>query len=160
MESTTGNLPKSSKFLPGRVLRKARPRAQDLQYVTDASNVGLSSGSVSTADRGHRESMADDDEMLDPDCTSCRLVLNGFDKLLWKQARQAGEVNLNPKRWGKTAILCIACRMQYQRHHLRCTQCFYVPVIAEEMLGRPGAPKAGGTCSRCRAGTWLQEKDC
>lgn len=136
-ESTKANLPKSSKFLPGRVLRKGR--VKDFEEPSE---------DISTKE---------DLEMYDPDCTSCRLVLNSFDKLMWKQVQQAGEVQLNPKRWGKTAILCTACRSQFQRHHLRCTQCYYVPVIAEDMVGQPGAPKAGGTCSRCKAGTWLRE---
>ncbi|KAF9963688.1 hypothetical protein BGZ65_001074 [Modicella reniformis] len=137
-ESANANLPKSSKFLPGRVLRKGRTKESD-------------------HDSSEHTTSGEDLDLYDLDCTSCRLALDSFDKLLWKQAQQAGEVHLNPKRWGKTAILCIACRVQFQRHHLRCTQCFYVPVIAEDVVGRSGAPKAGGTCSRCKAGTWLRE---
>ncbi|KAG0246685.1 hypothetical protein BGX31_010554 [Mortierella sp. GBA43] len=136
-ETTKANLPKSSKFLPGRVLRKGRIKDSD--------------------DPSENATSGEDLEMYDPDCTSCRLVLNAFDKVKWKQVQQAGDVQLNPKRWGKTAILCVACCSQFQKHHLRCTQCFYVPVIPEDVAGKTGAPKAGGTCVRCKAGTWLRE---
>ncbi|KAF9915365.1 hypothetical protein BX616_006316 [Lobosporangium transversale] len=62
IEST--NLPKSSKSLPGRVLRRTK---------ADAS-----------ADEGS----------VDPDCTSCRLELSAEDKALWKSAVDAGEIRL------------------------------------------------------------------
>ncbi|KAF8976794.1 hypothetical protein BGZ46_007959 [Entomortierella lignicola] len=58
------NLPKSSKSLPGRVLRRTK---------ADGSTV---KGSV------------------DPDCTSCRLELSADDKILWKGAQESGEIQL------------------------------------------------------------------
>ncbi|KAF9349091.1 hypothetical protein BGX26_012572 [Mortierella sp. AD094] len=58
------NLPKSSKSLPGRVLRRTK---------ADGSAV---EGSV------------------DPDCTSCRLELSTEDKSLWKAAQESGEIQL------------------------------------------------------------------
>ncbi|KAF9998540.1 hypothetical protein BGZ79_007784 [Entomortierella chlamydospora] len=58
------NLPKSSKSLPGRVLRRTK---------ADGSAV---EGSV------------------DPDCTSCRLELSTEDKSLWKTAQESGEIQL------------------------------------------------------------------
>ncbi|KAG0210211.1 hypothetical protein BGX28_009516 [Mortierella sp. GBA30] len=122
------NLPKSSKTLPGRVLRRV---------VMDHDREGRS---------------VDVEPLFDPDCTSCRLELTEKDKESWKKARQNGEIQLNPRTWSKTASLCTECRTQYQSHHLRCTQCFFVPVA-----GRAAAPKPGGTCIRCRAGTWLKE---
>ncbi|KAF9898922.1 hypothetical protein BX616_003453 [Lobosporangium transversale] len=157
------NLPKSSKFLPGRVLRTARTKAVDPLYIADSSSVAgplstVEARSGTGADRGVARGN-DFMETLDPDCTSCRLVVNELDRASWKQARQAGEIHLNLKRWGKGAILCNRCRPEYQKHHLRCTQCFYVPVITDGLIGRPGAPKAGGTCTRCKAGTWFHEID-
>ncbi|KAI1317733.1 hypothetical protein EDD11_007907 [Mortierella claussenii] len=117
IEST--NLPKSSKSLPGRVLRRTKADGATEQ------------GSV------------------DPDCTSCRLELSAEDKALWKLAQESGEIRL-PKTWGTHAILCTTCRLQYLKHHYRCTACFYVPV-KEEMTA------SGSSCSRCKAGTWLME---
>ncbi|KAF8929445.1 hypothetical protein BGZ58_008935 [Dissophora ornata] len=174
VDASKGNLPKSSKFLPGRVLRTTRAKPHDPLYPTDMATGVLGPGMPASvhgvAEWDHRPKDQNatgedlDVELLDPDCTSCRLALNGFDKQSWKRAREAGEVYLNPKRWGKTAILCIACRLQYQKHHLRCTQCFYVPVTAPDeghavasRVGSGPGPKAGGTCSRCKAGTWLRE---
>ncbi|KAF8949167.1 hypothetical protein BGZ47_009841 [Haplosporangium gracile] len=100
VEST--NLPRSSKSLPGRVLRRA---------------AGGGSGSGSTGGE-------------DPDCTSCRLELSAAEKDAWKLAQEKGEIRL-PKTWGTHAILCVACRNQYLGHHSRCTACFYVPVEEE-----------------------------
>ncbi|KAG0378986.1 hypothetical protein BGX24_002075 [Mortierella sp. AD032] len=99
VEST--NLPRSSKSLPGRVLRRAA-----------AGGSGGASGGE------------------DPDCTSCRLELSPAEKDAWKLAQQKGEIRL-PKTWGTHAILCVACRNQYLGHHSRCTACFYVPVEEE-----------------------------
>ncbi|KAI1318378.1 hypothetical protein EDD11_006716 [Mortierella claussenii] len=168
--SSNSNLPASSKYLPGRVLRKARTKTQDPLYVTDSqvSSSGPGSGAgqhESKSVEGERRAAEGSEEVLDPDCTSCRLAVSELDRALWKQARQAGEIQLNPKRWGKSTILCNRCRTEYQKHHLRCTQCFYVPAVVEgekeAMLGRPGLsrPKAGGTCTRCKAGTWFQEAE-
>ncbi|KAF9355393.1 hypothetical protein BGX34_010499 [Mortierella sp. NVP85] len=56
------NLPKSSKSLPGRVLRRSR---------TDGST---------------------DEGSVDPDCTSCRLELSTDDRALWKAAYEQGEI--------------------------------------------------------------------
>ncbi|KAK3825474.1 MAG: hypothetical protein J3Q66DRAFT_384668 [Benniella sp.] len=56
------NLPKSSKSLPGRVLRRSR---------TDGST---------------------DEGSVDPDCTSCRLELSTDDRALWKAACEQGEI--------------------------------------------------------------------
>ncbi|KAF9137981.1 hypothetical protein BG015_002537 [Linnemannia schmuckeri] len=100
VEST--NLPRSSKSLPGRVLRRAAAGG---------------SGSGSTGGE-------------DPDCTSCRLELSAAEKDAWKLAQEKGEIRL-PKTWGTHAILCVACRNQYLGHHSRCTACFYVPVEEE-----------------------------
>lgn len=100
VEST--NLPRSSKSLPGRVLRRAAAGG---------------SGSGSTGGE-------------DPDCTSCRLELSAAEKDAWKLAQEKGEIRL-PKTWGAHAILCVACRNQYLGHHSRCTACFYVPVEEE-----------------------------
>ncbi|KAG0293844.1 hypothetical protein BGZ96_002228 [Linnemannia gamsii] len=100
VEST--NLPRSSKSLPGRVLRRAAAGG---------------SGSGSTGGE-------------DPDCTSCRLELSAAEKDAWKVAQEKGEIRL-PKTWGTHAILCVACRNQYLGHHSRCTACFYVPVEEE-----------------------------
>ncbi|KAF9550109.1 hypothetical protein EC957_001595 [Mortierella hygrophila] len=100
VEST--NLPRSSKSLPGRVLRRAAAGG---------------SGSGSTGGE-------------DPDCTSCRLELSVAEKDAWKLAQEKGEIRL-PKTWGTHAILCVACRNQYLGHHSRCTACFYVPVEEE-----------------------------
>ncbi|KAF9105806.1 hypothetical protein BGX27_009427 [Mortierella sp. AM989] len=157
-ESSAANLPKSSKFLPGRVLRKTRTKAQDPLYAAGQPMNAPAPTSGSTVDHHLKESVKNLD-MLDPDCTSCRLVLSSPERLLWKQAVEAGKVHLNPRTWSKTAILCNACRFQYQKHHLRCTQCFYVPVITDDMMSRPGTLKAGGTCSRCKAGTWHRDSD-
>ncbi|KAF9127972.1 hypothetical protein BGW39_005448 [Mortierella sp. 14UC] len=99
VEST--NLPRSSKSLPGRVLRRA------------------AAGGSGGANGGE-----------DPDCTSCRLELSSAEKDAWKLAQQKGEIRL-PKTWGAHAILCVACRNQYLGHHSRCTACFYVPVEEE-----------------------------
>ncbi|KAF9909536.1 hypothetical protein EC991_008361 [Linnemannia zychae] len=99
VEST--NLPRSSKSLPGRVLRRA------------------AAGGSGGANGGE-----------DPDCTSCRLELSSAEKDAWKLAQQKGEIRL-PKTWGTHAILCVACRNQYLGHHSRCTACFYVPVEEE-----------------------------
>ncbi|KAF9928255.1 hypothetical protein FBU30_002522 [Linnemannia zychae] len=99
VEST--NLPRSSKSLPGRVLRRAGV----------SGGVGGSGGE-------------------DPDCTSCRLELSAAEKDAWKLAQESGEIRL-PKTWGTHAILCVACRNQYLGHHSRCTACFYVPVEEE-----------------------------
>ncbi|KAF9963672.1 hypothetical protein BGZ65_001365 [Modicella reniformis] len=56
------NLPKSSKSLPGRVLRRSRGDG----FAEDGS--------------------------VDPDCTSCRLELSADDKALWKVAYELGEI--------------------------------------------------------------------
>ncbi|KAI8596516.1 hypothetical protein EDD21DRAFT_419596 [Dissophora ornata] len=58
------NLPKSSKSLPGRVLRRNR---------TDASA---------------------EDGSADLDCASCRLELSPEDKTLWRAAQESGEIRL------------------------------------------------------------------
>lgn len=58
------NLPKSSKSLPGRVLRR---------YRTDGST---------------------DEGGVDPDCTSCRLELSSEDKAVWKAACERREISL------------------------------------------------------------------
>ncbi|KAF9358922.1 hypothetical protein BGX26_000626 [Mortierella sp. AD094] len=167
VQSSAANLPKSSKYLPGRVLRKTRSKMQDHFYVTGQTTTSSTNGTTTTtttvANAGsieqHSHDAVEDIDLLDPDCTSCRLVLNSFDRLLWKQAREAGKVHLNRRTWSKTAILCIACRLQYQKHHLRCTQCFYVPVLTDDMMMGRGGLKAGGTCSRCKAGTWHRDSD-
>ncbi|KAG0000145.1 hypothetical protein BGZ79_006253, partial [Entomortierella chlamydospora] len=169
VESSAANLPKSSKFLPGRVLRKTRAKMQDHLYATSQATTSSSNGTTPTpttttvANAGSIEQCShdavEDIDLLDPDCTSCRLVLNSFDRLLWKQAREAGKMHLNRRTWSKTAILCIACRLQYQKHHLRCTQCFYVPVLTDDMMTSRSGLKAGGTCSRCKAGTWHRDSD-
>ncbi|CAO3571119.1 unnamed protein product [Mortierella alpina] len=127
VRSAGSNLPKSSRVLPGRVLRR----------VADHDREGRS---------------ADSEPLLDPDCTSCRLELTAKDKAAWKQAIQDGDIHLNRRTWSKTAILCNVCRVQYQEHHLRCTQCFFVPVASAVKTLKPG-----GTCIRCKAGTWLME---
>ncbi|KAG0299218.1 hypothetical protein BGZ98_010250, partial [Dissophora globulifera] len=176
--TTSGNLPKSSKYLPGRILRTARTPIHDPMYVMDGvASPGLGSSSLASgvppnkmgvksvskdrqgavaAGQGRRGDAAAprvNVESLDPDCGSCRMAVTSLDKALWQEACESGAIQLNPKRWGKTAILCVACREQYQKHQLRCTQCFYVPV-----LGTGGSlPKAGGRCCRCKAGTWLLE---
>ncbi|KAF9402836.1 hypothetical protein BGX21_008456 [Mortierella sp. AD011] len=169
VESSAANLPKSSKFLPGRVLRKTRAKMQDPLYAASQATTSSSGGATpvptttTAANAGSIEQSShdavEDIDLLDPDCTSCRLVLNNFDRLLWKQAREAGKVHLNRRTWSKTAILCIACRLQYQKHHLRCTQCFYVPVLTDDMMTSRSGLKAGGTCSRCKAGTWHRDSD-
>ncbi|KAF9925509.1 hypothetical protein FBU30_004728 [Linnemannia zychae] len=149
------NIPKSSKLLPGRVLRK--PRAK-LNY--DGSDHEAST------DQTRRSSLAGAGEAIyDPDCSSCRLEVSDVDRAFWKKACQTGEIHLNPKTWGRTAILCCSCRTQYLRHGLRCTQCFYVPVwnpestsnTATSASGAFTMPKPGGTCKRCKAGTWFRE---
>ncbi|KAF9933241.1 hypothetical protein BGZ67_004371 [Mortierella alpina] len=127
VRSAGSNLPKSSRALPGRVLRR----------VADHDREGRS---------------VDSEPLLDPDCTSCRLELTAKDKATWRQAIQDGEIHLNRRTWSKTAILCNVCRVQYQEHHLRCTQCFFVPVASAIKTLKPG-----GTCIRCKAGTWLIE---
>ncbi|KAF9574481.1 hypothetical protein EC968_006286 [Mortierella alpina] len=127
VRSAGSNLPKSSRVLPGRVLRR----------VADHDREGRS---------------VDSEPLLDPDCTSCRLELTANDKASWKQAIQDGDIHLNRRTWSKTAILCNVCRVQYQEHHLRCTQCFFVPVASAVKTLKPG-----GTCIRCKAGTWLME---
>ncbi|KAF9961097.1 hypothetical protein BGZ72_004861 [Mortierella alpina] len=127
VRSAGSNLPKSSRALPGRVLRR----------VADHDREGRS---------------YDSEPLLDPDCTSCRLELTAKDKASWKQAIQEGDIQLNRRTWSKTAILCNVCRIQYQEHHLRCTQCFFVPVASAIKTLKPG-----GTCIRCKAGTWLVE---
>lgn len=127
VRSAGSNLPKSSRALPGRVLRR----------VADHDREGRS---------------VDSEPLLDPDCTSCRLELTAKDKASWKQAIQDGDIHLNRRTWSKTAILCNVCRVQYQEHHLRCTQCFFVPVASAIKTLKPG-----GTCIRCKAGTWLIE---
>ncbi|KAF9190576.1 hypothetical protein BGZ51_008427 [Haplosporangium sp. Z 767] len=148
------NLPKSSKSLPGRVLRRVRSQHHDPFYVAEPT------ASSARADKNSRNLDSKDGDvlidLLDPDCTSCRLELSVDERREWKQARMAGEIQLNPRTWSRTAILCDACRTQYQRHRLRCTQCFYIPVMTsaqdeDEVL------RAGGTCIRCKAGTWLKE---
>ncbi|KAG0365329.1 hypothetical protein BGZ54_006652 [Gamsiella multidivaricata] len=58
------NLPKSSKSLPGRVLRRSK---------VDGSAV---------------------EDSVDPDCTSCRLELSAEDKAMWKAAQETGEIRL------------------------------------------------------------------
>ncbi|KAG0376286.1 hypothetical protein BGX24_007984 [Mortierella sp. AD032] len=180
MMAPSSNILRSSKLLPGRVLRKPRVKAYDGLDQDTASEKGSlnrnhDGGSAGSAGGSVVEVTYDDD------CSSCRLEVTDADLALWKQARQTGEINLNPKTWGRTAILCSSCRMQYRRHGLRCTQCFYVPVWNPEPTSVPegsstaattttaapaitGAigiltvmPKAGGTCKRCKAGTWLQE---
>lgn len=169
------NIPKSSKLLPGRVLRKPRVRNHDGSDVeTDHQDGGSTSASAPAGTSA--------EVMWDRDCSSCRLDVTDVDRELWKQARQSGEINLNPKTWGRTAILCSSCRTQYRRHGLRCTQCFYVPVWNPEPTTPAPAtdeassssaptpapvvpaigslsvmPKPGGTCKRCKAGTWFQE---
>ncbi|KAF9114792.1 hypothetical protein BGX27_009826 [Mortierella sp. AM989] len=60
----SSNLPKSSKSLPGRILRRTKG---------DASTV---------------------EGYVDPDCTSCRLELSIEDKSLWKTAQESGEIQL------------------------------------------------------------------
>lgn len=175
MMAPNSNIPKSSKLLPGRVLRKPRIRNYDGSDVeTDHQDGGLTSASAATGTSA--------DVTWDRDCSSCRLDVTDVDRELWKQARQSGEINLNPKTWGRTAILCSSCRTQYRRHGLRCTQCFYVPVWNPEPITPAPAtdeassfsaptpapvvpavgslsvmPKPGGTCKRCKAGTWFQE---
>ncbi|KAG0257720.1 hypothetical protein BG011_003790 [Mortierella polycephala] len=148
------NLPKSSKSLPGRVLRRVRSQHHDPFYVTEPTT------SSARADKDSRNLDSKDGDvlidLLDPDCTSCRLELSVDERRSWKQARMAGEVQLNPRTWSRTAILCDACRTQYQRHRLRCTQCFYIPVMTSTQ-DEDDALKAGDTCIRCKAGTWLKE---
>ncbi|KAG0254365.1 hypothetical protein BG011_005801 [Mortierella polycephala] len=56
------NLPKSSKSLPGRVLRRTK---------TDAST---------------------EEGYVDPDCTSCRMELSESEKALWKAAQESGDI--------------------------------------------------------------------
>ncbi|KAG0220103.1 hypothetical protein BGX33_008460 [Mortierella sp. NVP41] len=171
------NIPKSSKLLPGRVLRKARaPKSYD------------GSDHDTTAEKNSGQGQ-DGALTFDPDCSSCRLEISDVDRALWNQEYQAGEIHLNAKTWGRTAILCSSCRTQYRCHGLRCTQCFYVPVWNPETSPAPAPtsaiaegsttasvdtvtpaatapvaasgssvmPKPGGTCKRCKAGTWLQE---
>ncbi|KAF9570031.1 hypothetical protein EC968_002345 [Mortierella alpina] len=58
------NLPKSSKSLPGRVLRRTRMDG--------------------TAEEGS----------VDPDCTSCRMELKAADKDAWRVAQELGEIQL------------------------------------------------------------------
>ncbi|KAF9906692.1 hypothetical protein EC991_000354 [Linnemannia zychae] len=169
------NIPKSSKLLPGRVLRKPRVKTHDGQEQDSVSEKGAlghdQDGDPKSAVSGPGE------PTFDPDCSSCRLDISDVDLTLWKQARMSGEIHLNPKTWGRTAILCSSCRVQYLRHGLRCTQCFYVPVwnpesaLAATSEAPEGSnstastpatstsvmPKPGGTCKRCKAGTWLQE---
>ncbi|KAF8959996.1 hypothetical protein BGZ46_001651 [Entomortierella lignicola] len=154
VKSSAANLPKSSKFLPGRVLRKTRAKSQDVSGGQSSSATTSISGSAEQ----HSNEGVNDMDMIDPDCTSCRLVLNSLDRLLWKQAMESGDIHLNPRTWSKTAALCVACKAQYQKHHMRCTQCFYVPVLTDDM-SRVGGLKAGGTCSRCKAGTWHRDSD-
>ncbi|KAF9147577.1 hypothetical protein BG015_010748 [Linnemannia schmuckeri] len=168
------NIPKSSKYLPGRVLRKPRVRNYDGSDVEiDHQDGGSTSASATTSA----------EVIYDRDCSSCRLDVTDVDRELWKQARQSGEIHLNPKTWGRTAILCSPCRTQYRRHGLRCTQCFYVPVwnpestpaltpipdegststsapvasVAPAVGSLSVKPKPGGTCKRCKAGTWFKE---
>ena len=173
MMAPNSNIPKSSKLLPGRVLRKPRVRNYDGSDVETDRQDG---GSVSAAAGTSAE------VTYDRDCSSCRLDVTDVDRELWKQARQSGEINLNPKTWGRTAILCSSCRTQYRRHGLRCTQCFYVPVWNPDPITPAPAtdkassssapipapvvlavgnlsvmPKPGGICKRCKAGTWFQE---
>ncbi|KAF9190507.1 hypothetical protein BGZ51_008546 [Haplosporangium sp. Z 767] len=56
------NLPKSSKSLPGRVLRRTK---------ADAST---------------------EEGYVDPDCTSCRMELSESEKALWKAAQESGDI--------------------------------------------------------------------
>ncbi|KAF8945236.1 hypothetical protein BGZ47_003065 [Haplosporangium gracile] len=174
MMAPNSNIPKSSKYLPGRVLRKPRVRNYDGSDVeTNHQDGGSTSASVTSSA----------EVIYDRDCSSCRLDVTDVDRELWKQARQSGEIHLNPKTWSRTAILCSSCRTQYRRHGLRCTQCFYVPVwnpgatpaptpVADKgststfapfapVVPAVGSlsvkPKPGGTCTRCKAGTWFQE---
>ncbi|KAF9551961.1 hypothetical protein EC957_000034 [Mortierella hygrophila] len=175
MMAPNSNIPKSSKLLSGRTLRKPRVRNYDGSDVdTDHQEGGSTSASAAAGTSA--------EVIYDQDCSSCRLDVTDMDQELWKQARQSGEINLNPKTWGRTAILCSSCRTQYRRHGLRCTQCFYVPVWNPEPITPAPAtdeassssaltpapvvpavgslsvmPKPGGTCKRCKAGTWFQE---
>lgn len=169
MMAPNSNIPKSSKFLPGRVLRKPRVKNYDDSDVeTDHHDGGSKSGSATSS--------AGSEVTYDRDCSSCRLDVTYVDRELWKQACQSGEIYVNPKTWGRTAILCSSCRTQYLRHGLRCTQCFYVPVWNPEpapvsapetiesssssvpSVGNTSVmPKPGGTCKRCKAGTWFHE---
>lgn len=174
MMAPNSNIPKSSKLLPGRVLRKPRVRNYDGSDVeTDHQDGGSTSASAAAS--------TSTEVTYDRDCSSCRLDVTDMDRELWKQARQSGEINLNPKTWGRTAILCSSCRTQYRRHGLRCTQCFYVPVwnpepitpapatdeasssaptparLASTVSSLSAMPKPGGTCKRCKAGTWFKE---
>ncbi|KAG0283496.1 hypothetical protein BGZ97_008522, partial [Linnemannia gamsii] len=165
MMAPNSNIPKSSKFLPGRVLRKPRVKNYgDSDIETDHHDGGSTSASTTSSTGG--------EVLYDRDCSSCRLDVTNVDRELWKKARQSGEIYVNPKTWGRTAILCSSCRTQYQRHGLRCTQCFYVPVwnpdpVPETSEGSSSSglsvgstsvkPKPGGTCKRCKAGTWFQE---
>ncbi|KAG0285005.1 hypothetical protein BGZ96_010682 [Linnemannia gamsii] len=169
MMAPNSNIPKSSKFLPGRVLRKPRVKNYDDSDVeTDHHDGGTTSGSATSS--------TGSEVTYDRDCSSCRLDVTNVDRELWKQACQSGEIYVNPKTWGRTAILCSSCRTQYHRHGLRCTQCFYVPVwnpepvpvsapetsensssFAPSVGNTSVMPKPGGTCKRCKAGTWFQE---
>ncbi|KAG0203691.1 hypothetical protein BGX28_004100 [Mortierella sp. GBA30] len=60
----SSNMPKSSKSLPGRVLRRTKAE-----------------GSA-------------EDGTVDPDCTSCRMELTIIDKAAWKTAQEGGEIVL------------------------------------------------------------------
>ncbi|KAF9580390.1 hypothetical protein BGW38_002986 [Lunasporangiospora selenospora] len=140
----SSNLPKSSKSLPGRVLRRTRNSTGGAHYHWDGTGHEGSGAGI--------DGMTEEEAILsalNPDCTSCRLELSKADKAAWKHAQDQGEIRL-PKMWGTHAILCTACRLQYLEHHFRCTACFYVPVRTEMAA-------SGALCSRCRAGTWLME---
>jgi len=148
-KSEASNLPKSSKSLPGRVLRRSHHNLP-----------GVSAGGDSGAGLEMEE---------DPDCTSCRMELSNAEKAAWRVSLPAStpgstsgqeadkslltspslRIHL-PKTWGSHATLCSTCRAQYLEHHMRCTACFYVP-SQEELTS------SASNCSRCKAGTWLRE---
>lgn len=149
-KSEASNLPKSSKSLPGRVLRKSHHNL-----------LGANAGGDSGAGLEMEE---------DPDCTSCRMELSNAEKAAWRVSLPASTLGPSshgqeaekslltspslrihlPKTWGTHAILCSTCRAQYLEHHMRCTACFYVP-SQEELTN------SASNCSRCKAGTWLRE---
>ncbi|GJJ70530.1 hypothetical protein EMPS_02879 [Entomortierella parvispora] len=148
-KSEASNLPKSSKSLPGRVLRRSHHHPLGV-------NVGGEGGAGLEMEE-------------DPDCTSCRMELSSAEKAAWRtslptstptsSSGQESDKSLPtspvlriqlPKTWGSHAILCSTCRAQYLEHHMRCTACFYVP-SQEELASSPS------NCSRCKAGTWLRE---
>ncbi|KAF9418849.1 hypothetical protein BGZ76_004326, partial [Entomortierella beljakovae] len=87
-QSTAANLPKSSRSLPGRVLRKTR----------HASN--QQDGHIGTGEHGReKESDLENEAIFDPDCTSCRLELDSSDISTWKEAVATGKIHLNPRTW-------------------------------------------------------------